>query len=145
MRPELLGTIADIAADLTHMANTMRNVLHLALSVSPILLLTPKKYSTLAIRRDHLITVSFTHSRFGCTEGCSQHALLFGHGKPHKLREAERAVWLLVFNFAAGIDKSYELERFFQRLDQVDALAGEPSDSAWFTQRKHASSSVYVL
>jgi hypothetical protein len=58
MGPHLLGAIADMSADLTHLANTMRNVLHLALSVSPILLLVPKKFSSMAIRRDHLITVS---------------------------------------------------------------------------------------
>jgi hypothetical protein len=58
MPPDLLADIADIAGDLTQMATTMRNVLHLALSISPILLLVPKKFSTVAIRRDHLIAVS---------------------------------------------------------------------------------------
>lgn len=59
MQPDLFQAIANMAGDMTaNMVVSMRNVLHLALSISPLLLLIPKKFNMVGIRRDHLITVS---------------------------------------------------------------------------------------
>ena len=58
MSPELFQILSSIAGDMTStMAVSMRNVLHLALSISPLLLLIPKKFNMVGIRQDHLIAV----------------------------------------------------------------------------------------
>ena len=48
----------NIAGELTQFVAQMRNVLHLCLSFSPLLILHPKKLDVQAIRRDYLIAVS---------------------------------------------------------------------------------------
>lgn len=59
MQPDLFQAISNMDKDTTStMVVSMRNVLHLALSISPLLLLIPKKFNMVGIRRDHLITVS---------------------------------------------------------------------------------------
>lgn len=65
MPPELFAAVSNAAGDIAStigmastMATSMRNVLHLALCMSPLLLLIPKKFNNMGIRRDHLIAVS---------------------------------------------------------------------------------------
>jgi hypothetical protein len=70
---------------------------------------------------------------------------LLGHNKPKKLDEAERAIWLLAFNLAAGMDKRQELAQFFERLAEADVLVDEQAEGTWITQSTFASATMYDL
>lgn len=67
-RAEMLGLKRDTwesiekMGDLPAMVAMMRNVLHLAASFSPLIVLVPKKLTLDSIRRDHLLAVGFFFS-----------------------------------------------------------------------------------
>lgn len=63
-RAEMLGLQPDTWEPVTSIPNLselipmMRNVLHLAVAFSPLIVLVPKKFTHETIRRDHLLAVS---------------------------------------------------------------------------------------
>ena len=57
LKPEAWESIKQIG-DIQDMVSMMRNVLHLAIAFSPLILLVPKKFTHESIRRDHLLAVS---------------------------------------------------------------------------------------
>jgi hypothetical protein len=78
MPPEYLAVVTKTAGELTNLAAVMRNALHLALGLSPLLALHPKKLDSQGIRRDYLIAVrqfsnsarqkvDFTITRLACS------------------------------------------------------------------------------
>jgi|HubBroStandDraft_3_1064219.scaffolds.fasta_scaffold13653_8 hypothetical protein len=54
--------VADLAGELKHLTAVMRNTFHLAVHISPLVLLYPKKMDQDHIRKDYLIAVSLNSS-----------------------------------------------------------------------------------
>lgn len=58
MAPACLQAVSSIAGDLKALVALMRNTLYLAVSISPLVVLCPRKMEADGIRRDYLISVS---------------------------------------------------------------------------------------
>lgn len=52
-----LQTVSSLAEEMKALVAVMRNTLHLAVSISPLVVLCPKKIDSEGIRRDYLISV----------------------------------------------------------------------------------------
>jgi hypothetical protein len=124
MPQDVLDNMAGLVENMPNLAAVMQNTFHVALSISPLLILHPKKLNADSIRRDLLIAVGLhCHSTIlRLLMYIWQHSVSMGNIKPKRLIETENTIWYSLFSMAAGADHATEIANLLAKLPGNDVL-----------------------
>jgi len=134
MSLEFTTELVALSTQLKALTPTMRNAIYFATAISPLVILCPKSFSNLNVRRNILLAVSQSILKyvFQLSDVISlQQAFVMGNQRPAALKKTEHLLWKLLFSASAGLDRTNEFETFFETLDDLKVLEGDIAPQ-WF-------------
>jgi hypothetical protein len=126
------------ALKMSRLYERMKNLFHLATSISPLLALSTRRFQTLSLKREHLIAVSYSSTSFFASIYWQHQAyLVFGNNRSSLLAATERELWKLLLRINAGSKAMAELSKFLQTFDGLEAqFAEEDPELDWFSSNR---------
>jgi hypothetical protein len=118
----------------------LHTLFHLAICISPLVALLPRKYASLSFSRIHMIKVvpfdGVLHDQEHNNLGIKQIAQALGNIKPTALQAAEAAMWKMILRVASGSPASVEIAQFLAEYGSIvrewEGSLGAEKDRSWF-------------